>query len=297
MRLLEFSSHGELRITPNIVEDIPPYAILSHTWGADDDEVTFNDLQNGSAKTKAGYTKIDICGQQAKKDGLRYFWVDTCCIDKANHTELSEAIISMFRWYSNAVKCYVYLRDVSARKRDNSGQTGRTWEAAFRNSRWFTRGWTLQELLAPKIVEFFSREGELLGEKKVLAQQIHEITGIPITALHGRPLSHFSVDERMRWAAGRDTKRKEDKVYCLLGVFDVFVPLMYGEGDNALVRFKEAVDKSSKWSTLSAAFPFTRSMLSSLLSMSFVPCVCAEQCHTIQDRNCYPTTDSKYCIP
>ncbi|KIX05609.1 uncharacterized protein Z518_03581 [Rhinocladiella mackenziei CBS 650.93] len=245
MRLVKIGSRGELSLTQNLIEDIPRYAILSHTWGADDDEVTFNDLQNGSGKSKAGYIKIQFCGEQAHKDGLQYFWVDTCCIDKANHTEFSEAIASMFRWYRHAVICYVYLSDVSARKRDNS-QSGRTWESAFRKSRWFTRGWTLQELIAPKLVEFYSREGDRLGDRNSLEQEIHEITEIPIAALRGAPLSDFSVDRRMRWTEKRKTKRKEDKAYCLLGIFDVFIPLIYGEGENAFIRLKEEIDRSSR---------------------------------------------------
>ena len=128
MRLLEVNACGELGLTKNFIEDIPRYAILSHTWGADKDEVTFNDLENGSGKSKTGYAKLQFCREQAEKDGLQYFWVDTCCINKANNTELSEAITSMFRWYHEAVKCYVYLSDVSVRKRNNSGQTEPTWE-------------------------------------------------------------------------------------------------------------------------------------------------------------------------
>jgi hypothetical protein len=245
MRLLKFGSRGELNLTKTLIEDIPCYAILSHTWGVDDEEVTFDDLKDGSGKSKAGYVKIQFCGEQARKDGLRYFWVDTCCIDKSNHTELSEAIVSMFRWYRDAVKCYVYLSDVSARKRDNN-QTERTWESAFRKSRWFTRSWTLQELIAPKSVEFFSREGERLGNKSILERQIYEITEIPIAALRGTPLSDFSVDERMRWAAKRTTKRKEDKAYCLLGIFNVFMSPIYGEGENAFIRLRDEIDRSSR---------------------------------------------------
>ena len=244
MHLLKFSARGELSLTKNFVEEnTPSYVILSHTWGEDGDEVTFKDLENGRGKSKPGYAKIQFCAEQARKDGVQYFWVDTCCIDKTNNTELSEAITSMFRWYRDAVKCYVYLSDVSARKRDHNGQTQQAWISAFRISRWFTRGWTLQELLAPRSVEFFSREEDLIGDKKTLDQQIHEITGIPITALHGSPLSHFPVDERMRWAAKRDTKRKEDKAYCLLGIFDVFMPLIYGEGEHASIRLKEEINK------------------------------------------------------
>jgi Heterokaryon incompatibility protein (HET) len=244
MRLLTFDSHGELRLTVDFIEHIPPYAILSHTWGADGDEVTFTDLKDGSGKNKAGHDKIQFCGEQASKDGLTHFWVDTCCIDKANHAELSEAIISMFRWYRDAVKCYVYLSDVSIRKKINN-ETERTWESQFRKSRWFKRGWTLQELIAPKSVDFFSKEREFLGDKGTLEQQIHEITGISITALRRAPLSHFSVDERMRWAETRQTKRKEDKAYCLLGIFDVSMSLRYGEAEKELIRLRKKIDKST----------------------------------------------------
>jgi Heterokaryon incompatibility protein (HET) len=258
MRLLELDNRGELSLTKDFIDDAPSYAILSHTWSADEDEVTFNDLENGSGKSKVGYAKLQFCGKQARKDSIKHFWVDTCCINKANHAELSEAITSMFRWYRDAVKCYVYLSDVSVHQRKNNGKTQRTWESAFRISRWFTRGWTLQELLAPKSVEFFSREEELLGNREMLEQQIHKITGIPTTALQGNPLSHFSVEERMRWAAKRDTKKKEDKAYCLLGIFEVFMPLMYGEGENAFNRLKEEINKRSGETNIAVVMPGTR---------------------------------------
>ena len=168
-----------------------------------------------------------------------------CCIDKANHTELSEAITSMFRWYREAAKCYAYLSDVLV-GHDSNNQTKLTWESAFRKSRWFTRGWTLQELLAPKSIEFFSREEVQLGDRNTLEREIHETTGIPIAALRGAPFSDFSVDERMRWAEKRTTKRKEDKAYCLLGIFNVFMSLRYGERDNAFIRLKDKINKSSR---------------------------------------------------
>ena len=245
MRLLKLDSHGAVSLTEEYVDDAPPYAILSHTWGRDKDEVTFNDLEKGSGTSKAGYAKLQFCGKQAKEDGLEYFWVDTCCINKANHAELSEAITSMFRWYRDAVKCYVYLSDVSASKQDHNGQTKGTWESGFQASRWFKRGWTLQELIAPVSVKFFSREGEYLGDKISLEGQIHDITKIPTAALSGTPLSNFSVDDRKRWAVERETKRKEDKAYCLLGIFNVFIPLMYGEGDHAFTRLEEEIRKRS----------------------------------------------------
>ncbi|KIW70533.1 hypothetical protein, variant [Phialophora macrospora] len=245
MRLLKVDSQGEFSLTGELQSPLPRYAILSHRWGDDRDEIDFDDLKHESWKNKAGFAKIRFCGEQAKKDNLEYFWVDTCCINKANYTEYSEAINSMFRWYRDAVKCYVYLSDVSALPKDKD-QTKYTWESTFRESEWFTRGWTLQELLAPVSVEFFSREGERLGDKETLKQQIHEITDIPIAALEGTPLPQFSVDERLRWAAKRITKRKEDGAYCLLGIFNIFMPLIYGEEEHALTRLKEEIDKSQR---------------------------------------------------
>ena len=154
MRLLKLNSNGGF-LLETFRGTIPPYAILSHTWGGDDDEVTFKDIMDGVGENKAGYQKLVFCGGQAKSDGLSYFWVDTCCIDKSNTTELSKAINSMFRWYQNAERCYAYLSDVSLRTQTGQA-TDVELESSFRNSRWFKRGWTLQELLAPKIVEFYS---------------------------------------------------------------------------------------------------------------------------------------------
>ena len=143
MRLLEYNDTGEICLTKiPFGDNVPPYAILSHTW--DTQEVSFEDLTDGTGKNKLGYDKIRFCGQQAKHDGLQYFWVDTCCIDKSNHFELQEAINSMFRWYQEAAKCYVYLSDVSIAKRKASDKFSEfTWEPAFRKSRWFIWGWTL----------------------------------------------------------------------------------------------------------------------------------------------------------
>ena len=242
MRLLKLKDDGEFSLIEFIGNKIPRYAILSHTWEADGEEVTFKDLMKGTGKSKAGYQKIRFCGEQAVTDNLQYFWVDTCCINKSSSAELSEAINSMFRWYHDAGKCYVYLSDVSISGSIKDDQFSQwIWEQDFRKSRWFTRGWTLQELIAPASVEFFSVEGERLGDKKSLERQIHEITGITAQALQGSPLSHFSVNKRMSWAAKRETKREEDAAYSLLGIFDIHMPLIYGEGrKKALVRlYKE----------------------------------------------------------
>jgi heterokaryon incompatibility protein (HET) len=213
-------------------------------------------MMDGTGKRKPGYDKIRFCGEQARRDGLQYFWIDTCCIDKSSSTELQEAINSMFRWYRDAAKCYVYLVDVSRPAFDadvNSSQL--PWELSFRKSRWFTRGWTLQELVAPASVEFFSKEGEQLGNKRSLERHIHEVTEIPVKALRGSSLSDFSVPERMSWAEKRETTRKEDKAYSLLGIFDVYMPLIYGEGrENAFQRLQEKIDKASKGKSLPITF-------------------------------------------
>ena len=243
MRLLHFNGLGELTWTVFAKEDIPPYAILSHTWGSG--EVSFEDLVNDTGKKKAGYRKILFCGEQAARDKLEYFWVDTCCIDKRNLTELSRALNSMFRWYEKAVKCYVFLSDVSTPGVTNAKAQQSTWEAALRTSRWFTRGWTLQELIAPASVEFFSLQLQLLGDKRSLEQLIHEITGIPVHCLKGEPLGNFSIVERMRWTENRQTTEEEDGAYCLLGIFGVFMLPNYGEGKaNALRRLRKAIDEA-----------------------------------------------------
>lgn len=248
MRLLEVENQNDFSVTRDLLDEVPPYAILSHTWEADEEEVTLQDIVTGTGKDKAGYRKTQFCGKQAASDGLRYFWVDSCCIDRSNYTELSEAINSMFRWYKHATKCYVYLADVSANTCSQASQSPeKTWEPEFRNSRWFTRGWTLQELLASSEVEFFSREGTKLGTKKSLERQIHEITGIPIQALAGSPLSDFRIEERLSWAAKRQTKREEDAAYSLLGLFDLHIPLIYGEGkSNAITRLLHEIERRRK---------------------------------------------------
>lgn len=237
MRLIDCSDDS-IKLTEHPARSIPDYAILSHTWGPDAEEVTFQDLNHSTGKDKTGYEKIRFCATQARRDGLRYFWVDTCCIDKSNEAELSEAINSMFCWYQHATRCYVYLSDLS-----DTHQSELAWESAFRASSWFTRGWTLQELLAPTLVEFFTKEGRRLGDKRSLEQQICAITGITIPALRGSALAQFSTKERFQWAAKRQTSREEDWAYCLQGIFGVSMPVTYGEGRrNAIDRLHKEIN-------------------------------------------------------
>lgn len=260
---------GSIHLTEDLHLDIPPYAILSHRWGLE--EVTLQDLYDGTGSSKYGYRKLRFCGEQAWHDGLSYFWVDTCCIDKKNAVELQKAIICMFRWYHDANRCYVYLDDVpyslapstqpaepseaaegpSRKKRkhaeDAAAPTESPWHSAFRKSLWFTRGWTLQELIAPTSVEFFSREAALLGNKNTLERIICDITQIPVEALRNYPLLDFSVSDRFLWMDRRETTFEEDKAYAMLGIFDVQMPLLYGEGyAEASRRLRREVSQATK---------------------------------------------------
>ncbi|KAL7906195.1 hypothetical protein GGI35DRAFT_117899 [Trichoderma velutinum] len=240
MRLLECTD-GKIELAKAPLPDNPRYAILSHTWGPEAEEVTFRDLVDGTGVGKAGYEKIRFCAAQTQRDGLRYFWVDTCCIDKSNSAELSRSIISMFRWYQNADRCYVYLSDISGYENKQPCE----WESAFRAHRWFTRGWTLQELLAPSSVEFFTQDGRRLGDKRSLEKQIHEITGITMKALYENDLSQFSTEERFKWAEKRETMEEEDLAYCLLGIFSISMPVLYGEGKaNAIYRLRKEITET-----------------------------------------------------
>jgi hypothetical protein len=244
MRLLKRSKDGGFELITCDPENPPPHAILSHRW-TDGEEVTYQELIADKGKNEAGYTKIGFCVDKAAEDGLQYSWVDTCCINKLTSDELDSSINSMFLWYKRATKCYVYLSDVHVPDDiTDVSAFRRIWEESFRRSTWFTRGWTLQELLAPTTIEFFSKNGKRLGSKISLEQEIYEITKIPVRALRGGRLSDFSVEERMAWAETRNTTLKEDKIYCLLGIFGVFMPLIYGEGEkHALSRLRDEIQK------------------------------------------------------
>jgi Heterokaryon incompatibility protein (HET) len=251
MRLLERKPDGELVLTDYTGKVPPAYAILSHTWLNECQEVTLQDVEAGTGRSKAGWRKIAFCADKAATDGLRYFWIDTCCIDKKNAVELATAINSMFRWYQKAVRCYVYLSDVAVRVTGQHEQVNPIWGPAFRKSRWFTRGWTLQELIAPTLVDFYSSEGEWLGSKLSLETVVHEITGIVRGALKGVALSNFNIEERKSWVERRSTTLEEDRIYSLLGIFDVAMPLIYGEGrENASRRLEEEIHKSYKGTQL-----------------------------------------------
>lgn len=234
MRLLYVDECEQIRLTSRLNEDqIPPYAILSHTWGDEDEEVTFQDLTEGQNRYKTGLKKIWLCSKWAREDGIHHFWVDTCCIDKRDNAELSEAIISMYKWYHNAARCYVYLSDISTCS--DSLAEAPNYEYLL-TSRWFTRGWTLQELIAPKHVRFYSCLGDLIGEKVSILPVLGERLGIPLGVLLGGSLAEHTFAQRISWTSRRNTKKPEDKVYCLLGILGVSMPPLYGEGYEQALR-------------------------------------------------------------
>ncbi|RYN43141.1 hypothetical protein AA0112_g627 [Alternaria arborescens] len=254
MRLLHYDALRRLVLTDFRGKSIPPYAILSHRWS--DSEILIEDLSNETYKKKEeGYRKLQFCAGRAAQNELQYFWIDTCCIDRWNNNERSKAINSMFRWYKNAARCYVFLPDVSVSTAIEPVRRS-DWEASFRASAWFTRGWTLQELIAPASVEFFSCEGQRIGDKTSLDQLIHETTGIPLRALRNCPLDEFTASERERWAENRRTKEEEDIVYCLLGVLGVSMPTAYGEGkESARSRLQAELEGASDAPSI---IPFSR---------------------------------------
>ncbi|KAI0643998.1 heterokaryon incompatibility protein-domain-containing protein, partial [Trametes meyenii] len=220
----------------------PSYAILSHVWAVSETSLQVardadaHDSDTTDAKRFGISDKILKCCAFARANGYRYLWVDTCCIDKTSSAELTEAINSMAEWYTRAAVCYAYLHDVEY------GENPKAHNSSFRRSKWFTRGWTFQELLFPDTVIFLSSNWRMIGTKALLSQPIFEITGILTDVLlHERPLSSVSVAARMSWASRRQTTRVEDEAYCLLGIFGVYIPTIYGEGRHAFVRLQEEI--------------------------------------------------------
>ena len=236
MRLLEANAFPPRR--PEDKLTYRPYAILSHVW--EDDELTYADLhEHEHADLDLASPKVRGAQRQAAKDNLKYLWTDTCCIDKSSSAELGEAINSMYRWYQEAQVCYVYLADLDGcppltdADLRHGGETAsqRYWNARFRQSRWFSRGWTLQELIAPSKLRFYDCNWNLIGDLRDLASTVSDITGVHLSMLqHALGPNDFSLAQRMCWAAGRETTRPEDRAYSLLGLLDMSIDIRYGEG-------------------------------------------------------------------
>lgn len=280
MRLLNANS---LELHDFLNPEAPSYVILSHTWGRKEDEVLFEDIISKKAKSKKGFAKVRGCCAKAREDGFEWVWIDTCCIDKSSSAELSEAINSMFKWYHQSTVCYVYLQDVTTAARlkskhvqyqasfeqficDQNREVRRKYNERdkvfgftadedaetklhplqFHESRWFTRGWTLQELIAPKNVEFYTAEWVDIGTKASSPAQISAVTRVPVHVLRGENLGTCTIAERMSWASERQTTREEDMAYSLLGLFGINMPLLYGEGKKSFVRLQEEIMKQEE---------------------------------------------------
>lgn len=238
MRLLNTST---LELHEFIGSDIPDYAILSHRW--ENEELTLQDLHSDNGPHMAGYSKVTNCCKQAASEGWEYAWIDSCCIDKTSSAELSEAINSMFKWYKDAQVCYVYLCDVESGDRDHHLEG-----SSFRRSKWFTRGWTLQELLAPEHLIFFNQSWTEIGTKSTLGAAIKSTTDIDLSL----DFNDECIAKKMSWAAGRETTRTEDMAYCLMGIFGINMPLLYGEGNKAFLRLQTEIMKTSSDETIFA---------------------------------------------
>jgi hypothetical protein len=237
MRLIDTET---LQLTTFDEESLPKYAILSHRW--EEEEVSFQEFENGRGTAKRGYHKISAFCAEARRQGYKWCWVDTCGIDKTSSAELSEAINSMYKWYANSAVCFAYLSDVTAQRQTN----GSVAYQGLESSRWFTRGWTLQEMIAPRYVDFYSAEWIRIGNKRDMNEQLNRITGVT-THILLVPMSvrSCSVAKIMSWASRRITTRKEDIAYCLLGLFGIQMPLLYGEGARAFIRLQEEILKHS----------------------------------------------------
>lgn len=237
MHLLNTSTRKTQEFSPG---KIPSYVILSHRW--EDDEISYKDLTEPirDPSTLKGWTKLSSFCSLMRQDGWEWVWMDTCCIDKSSSAELSEAINSMYQWYRQAEFCIAYLADISIAKDEMGNKRKRFWK-----SEWFKRGWTLQELLASREVVFYDRSWNAIGTRTRLEAYVSRATHIGVYHL-SKPL-YASVAAKMSWASNRQTSRPEDIAYSLLGLFDVNMPLLYGEGElKAFQRLQYEIVRSRR---------------------------------------------------
>ncbi|KAI6044460.1 HET-domain-containing protein [Pisolithus marmoratus] len=230
------------------------YAILSHCWGVANEEVQFKEMSEllttsdstrNKLRSRAGYMKILGTCERAQKEGFELVWIDTCCINKESSSELSEAINSMYKWCADSRRCYAYLQDV-----ETSDISAEPDSNMFPKSnglpKWFSRGWTLQELVAPKDIRFFNSRWKFIGDKKSLVHVLNWITQIPLHVLEEGLLSKRpSVAQITSWASHRSTAREEDRAYSLMGLLGVHMPMSYGEGKNAFRRLQLEIMRTS----------------------------------------------------
>ncbi|GIZ38872.1 hypothetical protein CKM354_000227100 [Cercospora kikuchii] len=276
MRLLR--ADGDELVLETAYGESNKYAILSHRWLPEDEqEVRYADIVNrkDDLRSKPGWNKLEWCRQQASADGLLYFWADTACIDKSSSQELTESINSMYKWYKEAEVCYVYLQDMpdpeiefddhglatgeadiadaimtdesqpsaTVFNPDHTPSIWDTWDhEAFKKCTWFTRAWTLQEMIAPRQVRFYSQSWRFICNLEDIVPEIVELTGVHEAIWkEGRHLSTFSVAQKMSWASTRTSTKVEDRAYSLLGLMGVNIPILYGEGTNSFQRLQDEI--------------------------------------------------------
>lgn len=228
-----------------IIQEIVEYDILSHRWDEIAGEPTYRDISSGKQRALKFNKLAQFC-ETSRKLGRKLAWVDTCCIDKTNAAELSEAIHGMYKWYANSYLCIVHLAE-STSYADWDGES------------WFKRGWTLQELLAPKRLKFYDKNWQpftppaIDDDRKLVdtALPLEKITGISdavLTADNSQGVQGHSFWDIMSWASRRQTTRVEDRAYCLIGLFRVSLTIAYGEGQRAFSRLVEAIAvKNPSW--------------------------------------------------
>ncbi|KAG2362389.1 hypothetical protein BDR07DRAFT_1333300 [Suillus spraguei] len=217
------------------VDEFFRYAMLSHKWASAKDEPQYWQIKGSVYEMDAPreIRKLQQFCTTSKREGYRWAWSDTCCIDKTNNAELQESIISMFSWYKESAITIVYLADVS----DIS---------QLKDSQWFKRGWTLQELLAPRFIRFYKQDWQPLidsckNHKVELLTILHDITRVDIEVLKAFQPGVDNVKKRLSWVGARTTKKIEDIAYCLMGIFGIHMPVMYGEKHNAFVRLQKEI--------------------------------------------------------
>lgn len=229
------------------------YAILSHRWNEDGRtkrELTFQDLQPSSFRDSLNnpvfahsLSKIKGTCLKVQEHGIEYVWIDSCCIDRRSSVELNGSIASMFKWYELAEVCFAYLSDVTWSFMDFPKS-----KEQFINSAWFTRGWTLQELLAPKMMVFFDTSWHLIDTREGLSREIQEASGIESEYVNDFKSNSqsISIAKKMSWVSKRKVKKEEDMAYCLFGILDVRIDVREGEGKRAFLRLQETLIQNSR---------------------------------------------------
>ncbi|KAG1875820.1 hypothetical protein F4604DRAFT_1581727, partial [Suillus subluteus] len=235
------------------------YAVLSHRWLPDNQEPLYHQVSKEPKEVAdgPGWKKLErFCHTAKVVHNCEFAWSDTCCIDKPSSSELEESIRSMFRWYRNSHVCIAFLSETADLAALQLQETGKSGEKAV--DAWFERGWTLQELIAPLQIKFYGANWKPLiqgstndrnnRDSKVIMEKISTLTDIHMDDLESFTPGIDRVPEKMLWASRRRTTRIEDRAYSLVGIFDISIMIVYGEGKRAFFRLiEEVIKRYDKW--------------------------------------------------